>query len=218
MLFFSHDTDASTRDLIDLRCECGGAAVDAYWYILEQIYRQETYWVYSLNQSVKKSVLRVLDVDETTFLTWVNVMVDLGLFFHIADSNGEPVGLMSVRAKETIEAYQQKAAIARENGKKGGRPKKAKNQTKTEGVSNRKPNPNQEESGSKAKKRKEKKRDRFTSVNRKPISSSDSNSVENSPRCPECGQRMRFDYALDGWRCCDGDCRATLKAREVGER
>ena len=52
MRYFDHDTDATKDELIQaLRLECGGAAVDVYWCILENIYREETDWVPSRYQA-----------------------------------------------------------------------------------------------------------------------------------------------------------------------
>lgn len=42
MLYFDHSTGASTDPkIMQLRLECGGAAVDAYWYLVEQMHRDE---------------------------------------------------------------------------------------------------------------------------------------------------------------------------------
>ena len=61
MRYFDHDTDATKDELIQaLRLECGGAAVDVYWCILENIYREETDWVPSRYQAGTKSVLHWL--------------------------------------------------------------------------------------------------------------------------------------------------------------
>ena len=43
MKYFDHDVEAYKDDkIVLLRRECGGAAIDAYWTLLELIYREET--------------------------------------------------------------------------------------------------------------------------------------------------------------------------------
>lgn len=215
MLYFDHDTDASKSDEInDLRCLCGGAAVDAYWYILEQIYREETHWVFSRNQRVNPSVLRFFAVDEETFGSWIATMCDLGMLFSIVDNDGVPNAVMSARAAARIEKYKSRAETARQNGKNGGRPPK-ENPGKTQSVSKSKPKANQAKPTSKAKKREEKRRHGF-SQEENPMSGKGGGGVENrSPVCPDCGGPMRPDSDVGGWRCRDGSCRAAVKFREA---
>lgn len=168
MKYFDHDTDASSRELMDLRFECGGAAVDAYWFIIEAICREERPFecfacpaeteaepngnptanptetqsvsesepsgFARVNPTVKRSVIVQLDTDVDNFLTWVEKMVSMGLLTYVyARTEGieYPCALMSARAQKTIERYHARAAVNRENGAKGGRPKKsAKTQSK----------------------------------------------------------------------------------------
>lgn len=41
-MYFDHSTTAATDPkVMQLRLEMGGAAVDAYWYLLEQMHRDE---------------------------------------------------------------------------------------------------------------------------------------------------------------------------------
>lgn len=52
MLYFSHDTKASVDEkIMQLRLEFGGAAVDAYWYLVERIYEKETKLVFSITNA-----------------------------------------------------------------------------------------------------------------------------------------------------------------------
>ena len=64
MLYFNHDTQASKDDrIIALRSSMGGAAVDAYWTIIELIHRDETELVFGENQMLTKSVSAWLFTD-----------------------------------------------------------------------------------------------------------------------------------------------------------
>ena len=67
MEYFNHDSAAGGDDkIIALRLECGGAAVDAYWVVLEQIYRDETALDIFGNQHVLRSVCHRLATDAET--------------------------------------------------------------------------------------------------------------------------------------------------------
>lgn len=124
MEYFNHDTMAGGDDkIIALRLECGGAAVDAYWVILEQLYRDETPLVLLGNQHVTRSVCHRLATDEKTLETWISTMLEIGLL-EIAVENSNAVH--SPRATKNIEEYRKKAETARQNGKKGGRKPKEK--------------------------------------------------------------------------------------------
>ena len=119
MEYFNHDTAAGVDDkIIALRLECGGAAVDAYWVILEQLYRDETALVFFGNRHLTRSVCHRLAVDEETLKTWVLAMLEIGLLERTVEN---PDAIHSSRATENINAYRQKAETARQNGKKGGR-------------------------------------------------------------------------------------------------
>lgn len=134
MLYFNHDTQASKDDrIIALRSSMGGAAVDAYWTIIELIHRDETELVLGENQMLTKSVSAWLFTDEKTLMQWVEYMLEVGLLV-LCDRTSESVIVTSERAKENIVAYQQKAETARENGKNGGR-KPSKNRVGSTSVS-----------------------------------------------------------------------------------
>jgi len=131
MLWFTHDTDAYYDKRIQaLRIEHGGAAVDAYYAILEEIYRKETDLVLCENQSGTKAVTYRLCTDWETLKTWFSTMGEIGLLEVTENEQDGSFSLHSLRAAETIESYQRKSETARENGKKGGRPKGSKTQVK----------------------------------------------------------------------------------------
>lgn len=134
MLYFNHDTQASKDDkIIALRSAMGGAAVDAYWTIIELIHRDETELVLGENQMLTKSVSAWLFTDEKTLMQWVEYMLEVGLLV-LCDRTSESVIVTSERARGNIVAYQQKAETARENGKNGGR-KPSKNRVGSTSVS-----------------------------------------------------------------------------------
>lgn len=137
MKYFDHDTDACKDELVQaLRLECGGAAVDAYWTILETIYREETDLVLGENQPLTKSVTHWLCTDWETLKTQFCAMSEIGLI-DVSENSDGTYTLHSERAAENIEAYTNRVETARENGRKGGRkPKRNRKQTKSE------PNPN----------------------------------------------------------------------------
>lgn len=118
MLYFDHDTSAGADDkIVALRLECGGAAVDAYWALIEQIYRDETDLDIFGNQHVTKSVSHRLCTDENTLLAYISAMLDIGLL----DKDDESGKIYSQRARDNIEKYRAKKETARQNGAKGGR-------------------------------------------------------------------------------------------------
>ena len=149
MRYFDHDTEACKDDLImALRLEHGGAAVDAYWAILEYIYFYETALVFSSNRPETKSVLHWLVLDYETLKTYILTMEKLGLIFTEKDEENDAIIVHSERAKDNIERYQQRVETARQNGKKGGRKPKA-NRSKTKSVNLA--NPEKSKSGGKGK-------------------------------------------------------------------
>lgn len=139
MHYFEHDTSAGSDDkILTLRLEHGGAAVDAYWVILEQIYDDESPLKIFGNQRKTQSVSHRLCVGSDLLETWVHSMVDIGL---LEACENDPDSVTSERAMQNIERYRQKVETARQNGKKGGRKPKQKppaNQMGTNPVSGRK--------------------------------------------------------------------------------
>lgn len=104
MQYFDHATDAATDPkIMQLRLECGGSAVDAYWYLVEQMHRDERSLCVR-NASVMRVHCHTLNTDEKTFETWVSAMLEIGLLAYSED--GESV--VSNRAMENVERYQAK--------------------------------------------------------------------------------------------------------------
>ena len=163
MLYFDHDTSAGDDDkIVVLRDEHGGAAVDAYWTVLERIYREETDLVFGKNQVQTKALTRRLGLGFDELQTFVNAFFDIGLFDDAATDEQHAEGicvLHSKRASENIAAYNERKETARKNGSKGGRKPKA-NRTLTKSVSDRKPTANQDLTQPKANKRKVKEKKR----------------------------------------------------------
>ena len=159
MKYFDHDTEAYKDDKIMLlRREFGGAAVDAYWTLLEVIYRNESEMKPSENPFGFLSVSMFLLVDEQQLREWVDGMAKYGLLEVEEDADGKITSISSERAVDNIERYKSRSKTNSENGGKGGRPRKrpahdgrAEN-PKTEAKPNenrneteRKPNGNREE-------------------------------------------------------------------------
>ena len=133
MHYFDHDTSASGDDkIIALRLEHGGAAVDAYWSLLELMYSEERPLNLAENRPLTKAVSYRLAVDYRQLSEWVDSMVSIGLFERV---EGKPETITSKRAIAHISKYREKCEKARLNGQKGGKTPKRK--------SNRKANANQ---------------------------------------------------------------------------
>lgn len=191
MLYFNHDTQASKDDrIIALRSFMGGAAVDAYWTIIELIHRDETELVFGENQMLTKSVSAWLFTDEKTLMQWVEYMLEVGLLV-LCDRTSESVIVTSERARGNIVAYQQKVETARENGKNGGR-KPSKNRVGSNSVSKT----NQDRTVSK-RKSKSNKEDIPNGISKK-------NSTFSPPTVDEVkSYASEKGYAIDAERFCD---------------
>lgn len=125
MKYFDHDVEAYKDDkIVLLRRECGGAAIDAYWTLLELIYREETEIKPTDNPVGFASVCFFLQVSEDDLKTYIEGMVKYGLLIQTDDG-----GLTSPRAVENIEGYKSRCHTNKANGGKGGRPRKAPVQT-----------------------------------------------------------------------------------------
>lgn len=205
MKYFDHDTTASGDDkIVSLRLECGGDAVDAYWVILEQLYRDETPLDIFGNQHLTRSVCHRLVTDAKTLETYVLAMVEIGLL-NFTDENKREI--YSPRASKNIKAYTEKCETARQNGKKGGRKPKAKpnanqdgNQTLTDG-----------ETKAKANKRKEKKdigtHKEYLISDKAPAVAAAAKAAptdERKPFCPMCDTPVWKNTQTGRYRC--GTC------------
>lgn len=150
MYYFEHDTGASKDSkILMLRKQHGGAAVDAYWSIIELFYKEECPLTFSGDNPEVFALSMWLCCELEELHAWVDAMVRIGLLEDISD-DGEPMTIWSDRVGQRVADYQSKNEIARQNGKKGGRPRKQKteekpseNLTETQenpGVSESKPN------------------------------------------------------------------------------
>lgn len=214
MRYFDHDTTASGDDLIlALRIEHGGAAVDCYWAILEQIYREESPSVIEENRPETKALTSRLMIGFDELKKYVSTMVAFGLLDAVDTGDGTYTSVMSKRAQDNIDAYQKKCETNRLNGQKGGRKPKRKasgnrsaNRTETQSVSDRE-----------AKKRKEKKVLGLDKPNPNTDAEHGADAGKPAPRsarkCSRCGGDMQpTNSFVSGtkrryWRCeqCDGE-------------
>ena len=137
MKYFDHDTEAYKDDrIVLLRRECGGAAIDAYWTLLEVIYREETDIKPSENPIGLTSVCFFLQITEEELRGYIDAMIRFGLLVESEDGT-----LTSPRAASSIASYQNRCSTNKENGGKGGRPRKKPVQAerKTEAKPNENP-------------------------------------------------------------------------------
>lgn len=103
MLYFDHDTGASTDPkIMQLRLECGGAAVDAYWYLVELMHREER-GVCVGNASAMRVHCHTLCTTQDDFKAYVSAMIAAGL---LKSEDGETV--YSERALDNVSSYQAK--------------------------------------------------------------------------------------------------------------
>ena len=109
MLYFDHSTGAANDPkIMQLRLECGGAAVDAYWYFIEQMHRDEQPLCVG-NANVMRVHCHTLCTDVSTLEKWVEAMVEIDLFEY--DESGDFI--MSERTMANVEKYQAKQQKAR---------------------------------------------------------------------------------------------------------
>lgn len=120
MRYFDHDTDASSDDKINaLRFFHGGAAVDAYWCIIERIYKDEE--PLAVNDFNLASLAMRLNASIADVQTWIDAILEVGLLDHTD-------GLISDRIWANINAYHDKReqAVARGKASAKARQKKCK--------------------------------------------------------------------------------------------
>lgn len=191
MRYFDHDTTASGDDLIlALRMAHGGAAVDAYWAILEQIYRDEKPAVIEENRPETQALTVRLMLGFEELEKYVSTMVSFGLLYAVENVDGAFTSVMSKRAADNIEAYSVKCETNRLNGQKGGR------KTKRKANANRDANrvATQSDSERQAKKRKEKKVLGSDKQNPNTYASGGADAVETAPpsmQCPNCDADLK---------------------------
>lgn len=87
MQYFNHDTDASKDEkILALRIQEGGAAVDAYWYLIEKMHYEESSLCIS-NAAVMRAHCAVLCTDLETLKGWIKACIDVELFSYAEDEN-----------------------------------------------------------------------------------------------------------------------------------
>lgn len=132
MKYFSHDTNACIDDkIMSLRMQFGGAAVDAYWTIIERLYHDEKPLVFGENRPETRSVTHWLCVGYDELKKWVEEMLSIQLLTNVSEEEDE-IKLWSSRVEEQLAEIKKKAETARQNGKNGGRPPKEKTEKNPE--------------------------------------------------------------------------------------
>lgn len=113
MKYFDHDVESYKDDKIMLlRHAHGSEAVDAYWAIVEQIYRDEE--AFSDSQPIaSESLAFVIGITTERLAECISGMLEYGLL--VRDEDGD---LMSPRAAEKIDGYQERCAANAANAKK----------------------------------------------------------------------------------------------------
>lgn len=208
MLYFDHDTTAASDDLImALRLKHGGAAVDCYWAILEQIYRDERPTAIVGNRPQTQALSARLALGLDTLKEYVSTMVSYGLLEADETCDGGYENVVSRRAMENIEAYRAKCEKNRLNGQKGGR----KTAAKTDRKANAKRTIDQSESERQANKRKEKQVMGLDKLNPLLAAEHGADAGEPAPRsarsCERCGGEMQPTSSFVSgtrrrlWRC-----------------
>ena len=206
MRYFDHDTTAASDDLImALRIEHGGAAVDCYWAIIEQIYREESPAVIDDNRPETKALSVRLAIAYQVLEQYVKTMISYGLLTVVENHESGCLLVTSERAEANIEAYRDKCEKARLNGAKGGR--KSKRLAKA----NQRAKRTLSGSGSdcKAKKRKEIDMDNlygYPYQNASVGADADKSAPpaaddSKKPVCPLCSKPVRFDAKAARWKC-----------------
>lgn len=119
MKYFDHDVESYKDDKIMLlRHAHGSEAIDAYWAIVEQIYRDEE--AFSDSQPIaSESLAFVIGITTDKLGECISGMLEYGLL--VRDEDGD---LMSPRAADKIDGYQERCAANAANAKKPRRKKK----------------------------------------------------------------------------------------------
>lgn len=160
MKYFDHDVEAYKDDKISLlRRACTGAAVDAYYAILEGIYRNECAFQTTGDPIGFESLAMFLQTTTEQLQEWIDGMLKYGLLEQAEDGS-----LMSVRAADNIQRYQERCEANRENAAKRGRGSKVPDSANVSNQTNRSGSdsqPNQTEAeANRPKKEKEKEKEK----------------------------------------------------------
>lgn len=195
MQYFDHSTNAATDPkIMQLRLEHGGAAVDAYWYLVEQMHRDERP-LCVCNASVMRVHCHTLCVDFQTLEKWVGGMVEAGLF-HMVVHNGERTGeITSERVEENIGRYQAKQEKARSAAESRWGNADAK-QTQCKRNANAMPT-----------KQIKTKQNKTNNKAASPVAAAakaapnEAGEESKAPHCPLCDVLLKFDPKTAKWKC-----------------
>ena len=211
MEWFKHDIGAFRDAKVQqLRLECGGAAVDAYYAVLELIYEREKPIEIGETVPETKSVCFWLCVGFAGFLEWVLKMGEIGLLEVTEKTESVSYIVDSARARNQIGYFNKRKETARRNGKLGGRPKGSKTNWKaneTESVSDK----NRKLTDSKPNKEKEEE-DRLVGKTNQPtyqgvgsaaavMTAPPTQEESSRPVCPLCSSPVTFSPRDGGWSC-----------------
>lgn len=131
MKYFDHDVESYKDDKIMLlRHAHGSEAVDAYWAIVEQIYRDEEAFSDS-QQIASESLAFVIGITKERLAECISGMLEYGLL--VRDEDGD---LMSPRAAEKIDGYQERCAANAANAKKSRGKRKSAGRKHEESLAN----------------------------------------------------------------------------------
>lgn len=207
MQYFDHNVNAATDPkVMQLRLEQGGAAVDAYWYLIEQMHRDERP-ICVCNASAMRVHCHTLCTDADTLEKWLESMVLIDLLSF--DESGENV--YSERTMKNIDKYQSKQEKARSAAEsRWGNANVKQTHKRTQCKRNADALPTKQNKTN---------RSNATKGITSSIASDGADAGETAPPpqgkpyCPKCGSKVwknpqtgRFD--------CD-ECRSELKASEV---
>lgn len=107
-MYFDHSTTAATDPkVMQLRLEHSGAAVDAYWYMIEQMHRDER-GICTSDAGALRVHCHTLCTSVEELKTWLSAMVSIGLLER-DEQTGE---IVSKRAAQNIAEYQAKSRKA----------------------------------------------------------------------------------------------------------
>ena len=205
MRYFDHDTTAASDDLImALRLEHGGAAVDCYWAVIEQIYRDEGPVAIDEKRPETKALSVRLAIAYQELEKYVNTMISYGLLCIAETGEEDCLHVTSERAEENILAYQEKCKKARLNGAKGGK----KSTRKANANRTAKRTLTKSGSDGRAKKRKGIEYLYGTQIpNAKDVADAEKSAPPSAqcdskvPVCPLCASPVKFDAKGMTWRC-----------------
>lgn len=213
MLYFDHSTGAANDPkIMRLRLEHGGAAVDAYWYLIEQMHRDEQP-LCVCNANVMRVHCHTLCTDISTLEKWVEAMVEIDLFSY--DESGDFI--YSERTMENVEKYQikqQKARSAAESRWSNADAKQTHKRKQCKRNADAMPTKQNKTNSSNAIKSITTTSSSAAAEAAKATPTAEQNDETRSPHCPLCDSLLRMtitDGAMS-WVC---DCIGAIKDESV---